>query len=59
MSKTSSNVWAFALFLIAAGLAIYAVHAGSKDLLVFAGGVTTTGSTLFRGGASESKSSGE
>ena len=47
--KIADNVWAFALFVLAGGVAIVAHIGHDKDLLGFASTVAMTGAALFHG----------
>jgi hypothetical protein len=47
LSNIADNVWAFGLFLLAAGLAVTAHFGNDKDLYTFAGTVATMGAALF------------
>ncbi len=49
LNSIADNVWAFALFVIAAAVAILAAHWGNKDLMTFAGTVAMTAAALFHG----------
>jgi len=49
LNTIADNVWAFALFVIAAGLAVTASVRHDKDLYTFAGTVAMTGAALFHG----------
>lgn len=47
--KISDNAYAFALFLLAIGVAVLAHYGNDKDLFTFARDVTLTGAALFHG----------
>lgn len=49
LNSIADNVWAFLLFVIAAGVAVTAAHWGNKDLMTFAGTMAMTGAALFHG----------
>ena len=49
LSNIADNVWAFCLFVLAAGLAVTAHFGNDKDLFTFAGTVAMTGAALFHG----------
>jgi hypothetical protein len=48
LGRVAENVWAFLLFVIAAGVGMLAHFGHDKDLLVFAGTIATTGAALFQ-----------
>jgi hypothetical protein len=47
LGKVADNVWAFSLFVIAAGLAGLSHATHDDKLLTFAGTVATTGASIF------------
>lgn len=47
--RIPNNAYAFGLFVLAAGVAIFGAIKGSKDLLAFAGTVATAGGVVFQG----------